>query len=159
MQVKKFVENLNFENCRIVCRNFAGVQTDFNKAGDRNFGVLIDDEMVPRLQEEGWKIKFFKARPDDPTQHQQAWLKVNVKFGKVPPIANLISSRGRTRLDANTIGQLDFCRIKNVDLVVRPYCYPASNIAPAGISAYLKAIYVTIDEDNFAAKYADIPEN
>lgn len=151
-------EELKFENCRIVCRNFAGVVSDKNKNGERNFGVILDEATAQRLEAIGWKIKRFNPRPDDPDQYAQPWLKIKVKFGKYPPIANIITSRGRTRLDENTIGMIDTCRIKNVDLIVRPYNYPETNFGPAGVSAYMKAIYVTILEDDFAMKYADIPE-
>lgn len=151
-------EEIKIEGAHIVCRNFSGKKTDFNAEGDRNFGVLLDDNLATRLEQDGWNIKRFNPRPDDPTNHRQAWLKVKVKYGKFPPIANLITARGRTRLDENTIGQLDWTRIKYVDLIVRPYNYPASNLRPAGVAAYLKAIYVTVLEDDFASKYADIPE-
>lgn len=151
-------EEIKMEGAHIVCRNFAGKKTDFNAEGDRNFGVLLDDTLAAKLEHDGWNIKMFKPKPDDPNQYRQPWLKVKVKYGKFPPIANLITVRGRTRLDENTIGQLDWTRIKNVDLIIRPYNYPASNFSPAGVAAYLKAIYVTVLEDDFAIKYADIPE-
>lgn len=151
-------EEIKMENARIVCRNFAGLKTEFNAEGDRNFGVLLDDDLAARLSQDGWKIKYFNPRPDDPEQRRQAWLKVKVKFGKIPPICNLITTRGRTRLDENTVGQLDFARYKTVDLIIRPYNYPETNFAPGGVAAYLKAIYVTLQEDDFASKYADIPE-
>lgn len=154
----KITEEIKIEGAHIVCRNFAGNKTEFNNEGDRNFGVLLDDNLANKLAMDGWNIKHFKPKPDDPTQRSQAWLKVKVKYGKISPIVNLITSRGRTRLDENTISQLDFTRIKYVDLIVRPYNYPASNLMPAGVAAYLKAIYVTVLEDDFASKYANIPE-
>lgn len=53
---------------------------------------------------------------------------------------------------------MDWSIIKNCDLIIRPYNYPAIKGRSAGVSAYLKAIYVTISEDEFAEKYADIPD-
>lgn len=151
-------EEIKIEGAKLILRNFSGVRKEYNEEGNRNFGVLLTDEHANQLASAGWNIKYLNPRPDDPTQHRQPWLKVKVKYGKISPIANLITTRGRTRLDENTIGQLDYARYKWIDLIVRPYNYPASNLRPAGTAAYLKAIYVTLQEDDFASKYADIPE-
>lgn len=154
----KVTSNINIEGATIVCRNFQGKGGKYNNSGNRNFGVLLDDELAEDLQKDGWKVKYFKPRPDDPEQHAQAWLSVKVKFEKFPPIAVLITSKGKKRLTEETIGQLDWTRIENCDLIIRPYNYPASETIPAGVAAYLKAIYVTVQEDDFEAKYADIPD-
>jgi hypothetical protein len=61
-------------------------------------------------------------------------------------------------LTEETIDQLDWSIIESCDLVIRPYNYPAIAGRPAGVSAYLKAMYVTVVEDDFAKKYADIPD-
>jgi hypothetical protein len=36
--------NITLENVNIVFRNFSGAEGPFNKAGDRNFGLLVDPE-------------------------------------------------------------------------------------------------------------------
>jgi hypothetical protein len=153
---RKVTSNITFEDARLIFRNFQGKGTPYNDEGKRNFGVLLNDELAEQLAADGWNVKHLKPAADDPEQHEQPWLKVNVKYGMYPPIAVLINSRGKIKLDEDTIGQLDWTRIKNVDLVVRPYNYPASNIRPAGVSAYMKAIYVTIQEDSLEEKYADL---
>lgn len=150
--------NIQIEGARLVCRNFTGAKNDFNDEGNRNFGILLDEQLAEDLAKDGWSIKRFKPKPDDPEQYAQPWIKVKVKFGKIPPIINLITSRGKTRLDEDTVDQLDWCRIANADVIVRPYNYPAMPGRPAGVSAYLKALYVTVQEDEFADKYSNIPE-
>lgn len=157
MSNKKVMSNIKIEGARLIFKNFQGKGSNFNKKGDKNFGVLIDDELAEDLKEDGWRIKYRPPREDDPEKHEQAWLPVKVKFGKYPPIAVLITSRGKTRLDEETIGQLDWTAIKTVDLIIRPYNYPEANGRPAGVAAYLKSIYVTVNEDDLALKYADIP--
>lgn len=158
MDEKRVTSNIKIENARLIFKNFQGKKTDFNDEGNRNFGVLIDDDLAERLEYDGWNVKRLKPRPDDPDRYEQPWLSVKVKFGKISPIVTLINSRGKKKLDEYTIDQLDWSIIKNCDLIIRPYNYPAIKGRPAGVSAYLKAIYVTISEDEFAEKYEGIPD-
>jgi hypothetical protein len=51
---------------------------------------------------------------------------------------------------------LDYIDIAKVDLVVNPSWYDFNG--RQGYSAYLKAIYVTMLQDDLEKKYADIPE-
>lgn len=155
---EKITSNINIEGAKLIFKNFQGKKTDYNKEGNRNFGVLLDDNLAEQLMADGWPVKFLKPKEDDPDQYEQPWLPVKVKFNPYPPIAVLINSRGKKKLDEETIDQLDWSIIKNCDLIIRPYNYPAMNKRPAGVSAYLKAIYVTISEDEFAEKYANIPD-
>lgn len=158
IEQQKITSNISIEGAKLIFKNFQGKRTDFNDEGNRNFGVLLDDDLADRLKEDGWNVKYLQPRKDDPDGHEQPWLSVKVKFNPYPPIVILINSRGKKKLDEDTIDQLDWSIIKNCDLIIRPYNYPAIKGRPAGVSAYLKAIYVTISEDEFAEKYADIPD-
>ena len=155
---KKVTSNISISGAQLIFRNFQGKKTDFNEEGNRNFGVLLDEELAEKLAADGWRVRYLKPKDDDPDQYEQAWLSVKVKFEPYPPIAVLINSRGKKTLSGETIDQLDWSRIKNCDLIIRPYNYPALAGRPAGVAAYLKAIYVTIDEDEFEKKYANIPD-
>lgn len=158
MSEKRITSNIKIEGARMIFKNFRGLKTDFNDEGNRNFGVLIDDEMAEDLKADGWNVKYRPPRDDDPEQHMQAWLPVKVKYGKIPPTVVLITSRGKMRLDEETVGQLDWTQIRNADMIIRPFNYPATPKRQAGVSAYLKALYVTVIEDDLAIKYADIPD-
>lgn len=154
--------NIKIEGARLIFRNFQGKENlPYNKEGDRNFGVLLDDELAKQLIADGWNVKFRPARGDD--NYEQPWLSVKVKYTKYPPIVVLISDNGKTRLTEDTVGNLDWTRISNADLIINPYSYPAmldkegKEIRPAGIAAYLKSLYVTVQEDDLEKKYADIP--
>lgn len=157
----KVTNNINIEGARLIFRNFKGEAQKrngqvLNAKGDRNFGVLIDHELAEQLEEDGWKIRYLPPREEG--DREQPWLKVKVKYGDYPPIINLITSKGKRRLDEETVEMLDFTPFRNVDLIIRPYNYPATEDRPAGVSAYLKSMYFTVLEDDFAAKYADVPD-
>lgn len=156
---RKVTSNISIPGAQLIFKNFQGKKTDFNEEGNRNFGVLLDEDLAEKLEQDGWNVKYLKPRDDDPEQYKQPWLPVKIRFDPYPPVAVLINSRGKKSLNKDTIEQLDWSRIKNCDLVIRPYNYPPSNFSPnGGVSAYLKAIYVTISEDEFAEKYADLPD-
>ena len=155
---RKITSNIHIEGAKLIFKNFQGKGGEYNSEGERNFGVLLDDELAENLKNDGWRVKYRPPKEDDPDGYMQPWLSVKVRFDPYPPIAFLINSRGKKKLTEDTIDQLDWSIIKNCDLIIRPYNYPATKGRPAGVSAYLKAIYVTISEDEFAEKYADVPD-
>lgn len=146
------IPNINIKGARIFFKNFAGEEQKFNPAGKRNFCVEIPEDMVEELQDDGWNIKFTKPR--DPDEEPRAYLKVNVSFRNVPPTVNLVANGGVTRLDEDTVGVIDHADIVNVDLTISPYQWDVNG--SSGVSAYLKRIYVTIEDDPFAQDYSNL---
>lgn len=145
-----------FENCRIIFRNFKGEQSQYNRAGDRNFCVVIEDPAVAdRLASDGWNIKHLP--PLDDGENETSYLPVAVSFSNVPPTVVMLSSKGRTHLDESTIDILDYAEIENVDLIVNPYNWEVNG--KSGVKAYVKSMYVTIREDELARKYATFDTN
>ena len=144
------------EGVRIIFRNFAGKEGQFNREGDRNFAVLLDDTMANTMAEDGWNVKWLKPREDDEEESPQAYLQVSVNFKGRPPLVMLVTTRGRTKLDESAVEELDWVDIKNVDLIVRPYEWAVNG--KTGIKAYLQSIYVTIEEDILQIKYAEMDE-
>ncbi len=146
---------VTIEDAKLVLRNFAGVEKTFNKAGERNFGVLLDSDIAERMAADGWVIKWFKVKEEG--DEPQAWLQVKLHYGgRKPPTVVMISSRGRTHVGEDTAQILDWVDIATCDLIIRPYVWSVNG--NSGVKAYVKSIFITIEEDELERKYADVEE-
>lgn len=142
---------LQIDDARIIYRNFAGLGSKFNREGDRNFSVLIDNqEVADALVEAGWNVKIKPPREDGdlPFMH----LQVKVKFNDRGPTIYLKSGSALNKLDEESIDCLDHIDILSVDLDIRPYDWDVNG--KSGRTAYLQSIHVTQQVDRFAERYS-----
>lgn len=160
---------ISIANAQLGFRNFSGLEGAYNREGDRNFVIFLDPEYATQLADEGWNVKFPKVddEPQDPedTFEKQPYLQVTVAFNKFParvftvvydpqnPNAN---PEGYTtvQLNEDTVSILDTALIKNADLVINPYNWTVNG--RSGIKAYLKNLYVELDDSGFVNKYGVI---
>ena len=143
---------LQIDEARIIYRNFSGAPSKFNREGDRNFAVVINDEEIKdALIEEGWNVKIKAPREegDEPFMY----LPVKVKFNERGPKVYLKSGKATNRLDEESIDCLDHVDIVSVDMDIRPYDWEVQG--KTGRTAYLQSIWVTQEVDRFADRFAE----
>jgi len=141
------------EDANIYWLNFAGEKRRFNEKGERNFHVDLEPDLAKKLFDTGFNIKWHEPREEgeDPVAHVE--VKVQYDKGRPPNIVVVTGITGnRTRLNKETVEMLDSVDMLNVDLIFTPFPWEVNG--KTGIAAYLKTMFVTIDEDFLEQKYA-----
>lgn len=153
MAIKNRVENnLVIENARLIFRNFTGRAGKYNDEGERSFCVVINDsDFAEQLKSDGWNVRILT--PKDANEEPMYYIPVEVSYRNRPPMIVMLTDHAKTTLSEETVSCLDQAEIKTVDVVIRPYNWEGPH--GSGVKAYLKSLYVTIEEDELAAKYAD----
>lgn len=147
------VNNINIEGANIIWKNFSGERDRFNP-GKRGFSVVIDDAvMADELKQEGWNVKERPLQEGADPSEQEWTLPVKLNMNRYTQVW-LIVGNHKTLLNEDTVVQLDVVDITDCDLSIRPYEWEMSG--RTGIAAYVDSMYVTIRENKFAEKYADL---
>lgn len=148
---------LEITDARIIFKNFSGAASKYNRAGDRNFAVIIpNQDICNELIDAGWGVKINPPREeyDEPFM----FLPVKVKFDNRGPSIYVRSGAGvPTRLNEETVGMLDEIDISSVSMDLNPYDWEVNG--KTGRSAYLAAMEVIQNVDRFGAKYAEEFDN
>lgn len=151
--MKNSVDNITIEDARIIFRNFSGAGSKFNREGQRNFCVVLDDQdAVNELKAQGWGIKTLKPRSED--DEATNYIKVNVSYDYTPPVVYIVVGDKKTPIGEDSIGSIDHLEIKQADVVIRPYHWEVGG--REGIAAYLKTLYIVVAQDIIAEKYSDL---
>ena len=131
------------EGAQLLFRNFSGAESQYNRAGDRNFTVVLDPEAAEQMLADGWNVKYLAAREEG--DEETPVIQVAVGYKARPPQVTMIAGKRRTLLDEDMIEILDHVEIDNCDLVARAYNWEVNG--KTGIKAYLQTMFMTIVED------------
>ena len=148
--------DLMIEDAKILFTNFAGSPTRYNsEGGKREFSVALPLNLVEDLERDGWNVKFRK-NADGEFDPERPYLGVKVSYKFRAPAIWLIAGGRKQLMTEDTVGTLDNITIKTADIVIHPSVYDVRG--QQGISAYVKELYVVMDDESasFASKYADL---
>lgn len=151
-------KTLIIDDARIIFRNFSGAQSKFNREGERNFALVIDNkESADILIKDGWNVKVKPPRDEDDTPLM--YLPVKVKFNERGPKVYLNSGDRFIELvhsddpEEDMVRNLDTIDIASVDMDIRPFDWEVNG--KTGRTAYLEKIHVIQEIDRFKARYED----
>lgn len=138
------------ENARLIFRNFTGKEGRFNQEGQRSFAVILDDETATLMEKDGWNVRYLESREEG--EENTPYITIAVNFKIKPPRITMITSTSRTVLTEDNVAVLDWADIRNCDLIANASFWEVGG--KTGIKAYLKTMFVTIEEDELERKYA-----
>lgn len=144
------LQPVTIEDAQLIFKNFSGNESQWNSAGDRNFAVVLPQEVADEMARDNWNIKM--TNPREEGDEPLLYLPVAVRFDNKPPRITMITSTARTVLSESEVGILDYADIALVDLIVTPYVWTVRDAT--GVKAYLKTMFVTVNEDELEKKYA-----
>lgn len=140
---------------QIIFKNFEGRGDKFNREGDRNFSLRIDDpDTADAMIEKGWNVRIKEGRDEDEGPFMR--LPIKVKFTNYGPDVYLRTGDRVNKLNEESIACLDNIEIDSVDMDIRPYDWDVNG--RTGRTAYLQSMEVVQRIDRFAARYA-VSEN
>ena len=150
-------EPITIKNATIFKSNFSGKEIPpFNPEGRRNFCVFIDDLGIAEdMEKDGWNVRWLEPREEG--GESKAFISVAVSFTNRPPKIILLSSKGESRLDEETVGMLDWAEKTRVDLTVNPRYWDDNG--RQRIKAYLRTLVVEIYEDDLEREIDEKYEN
>lgn len=140
------------EGVEIMWPNFSGEEKPFNRSGERNFCIRLDQETADAMAKDGFNVK--TREPQEEGDDETIYMQIKLKYKFKPPKVYMITSTGRTLLDEGLVGVLDSVAFKTVDIIFRPVPWTIQATGKSGIAAYLQTMFVTIDEDPLELKYA-----
>lgn len=143
------------EDARLIFRNFAGKEGKFNQEGQRSFAVILDDETARVMEKDGWNVRYLEPREEG--EEPTPYITVAVNFKVKPPRITIITSTARTVLTEENVAILDWADIRTCDLVANASFWEVNG--KTGIKAYLKTMFVTIEEDELERKYSTLEES
>ena len=148
--------DLMIEDAKLLFTNFAGSPTRYNsEGGKREFSVALPLNLVEDLEKDGWNVKYRK-NADGEFDPERPYLGVKVSYKFRAPAIWLITGGRKQLMTEDTVGTIDNITIKTADVVIHPSVYDVRG--QQGISAYVKELYVVMDDESasFASKYADL---
>lgn len=150
------IDRAKLEGYQITFKNFSGRETNFNRAGNRNFSVVLDDETADQMKADGWNVRVKEY--DDGSRRNTLQVAVRYDIDRFRPKVVMVTPKGdhfkTTVLSEDTVDCLDAARVVSADLILNPSSW-RNAMGNSGIKSYLQTGYFVVEADEFEDKYAD----
>jgi hypothetical protein len=148
---------ITVENAKIKYPNFSGNEDRFNKKGDRNFNLVLPEDIAQQMEADGYIIKRREQNTDEGIVPSEPYVKCKLGYKFKAPRIYLVTSRNKTLLTEDLVGSLDDCEILMVDVILSPYNWEIRG--ETGVTPYVNTMYVLIHENLLDRKWADLELN
>ena len=134
--------------------NFEGQESQFNAAGKRNFKIAINEALADDLRDQC--IRVSELRRKDDTEPQRYTVKIGVYADSE---MYLVSDHVKQPLNIDNCGVIDrefrSGTVRNGEIDVKFHVSVNGRLNPPAPYLRLDTIYVPVDQDEQAEKYAD----
>ncbi len=159
-------DRVDFE---ILFPNLEGKKDRFNTKGERSFRLKLNDqEFAKALIEDGWNIRIYTPKNEeyDPYYYMTVKTKFRSDSDNVyrDPEIHLVNSKNDILCGPQNMVDIDAAfisrKVKRVDLILNPYHWVHEGTGSGeGITAYIREMWIEVQESPFANRYADRNNN
>jgi hypothetical protein len=107
------------------------------------------------MEQDGWNVRWLEPRNEG--DERKAFISVAVNFNNRPPKIILLTNKGETRLDEETVGMLDWAEKEQIDLTINPRYWDDNG--RQRVKAYLRTLRVKIYEDELEQEIDELYSN
>lgn len=127
------------DGARIVFRNFKGEANTYNRAGDRNFALVIDnEEFAQKLTDEGWNVHIRPPREDDGEPFIYLPVSVSYRISRLAPKIFLKKpKKDPIPIEENDVANFDDLEYSDIKMVINPRHWVDDRTHLERIKAYL----------------------
>lgn len=150
MAVKRTIIN----NAPVKYHNFAGVKTEYNREGDVNFEIILDEETALNMRDDDWYIK---ESEDDLGRKEY---RIKIRLGELgDPQVFIIGDDGKAiPFNRGQWKRIDRMNISYVDVEFKQSRKTFMHEGHEYHSAYADNLFVNIVENSLFKKYGIAPD-
>lgn len=146
-------DKAELKNYEITYKNFSGRESPngYNRAGNRNFSLVLDDETAQKMLNDGWNVRIKEY--DDGSHRNTLQVAVRYDIDRFRPRVVMVTPKANGKfikrvLDENTVSELDSATVTRASVMLNPSPWHNA-MGNGGIKAYLQTGYFVIEKDPF----------
>ena len=153
-------DRVTLRNFEITYKNFSGRETQYNRAGNRNFSLILDDETADQMLADGWNVRIKEY--DDGSRRNTLQVAVRYDIERFRPRVVMVTPNGkyfkRTPLSEEMVSELDSARVSKAFVTLNPSPWHNA-MGGSGIKAYLTTGYFVVEKDEFEDEFPEEPSD